>query len=135
MKGDVRHSRFASPSSYDPAVLTPAYLGSLLRQDLVAVDVGARWGAATRWRPFGPRVKVIGFDPDEEECARLAAIEPDVTYVPLALGAKAGQATLYRTVEPACSSLYPPVEDLTTSRPALRVMHSRWRRSAAHYDT
>lgn len=103
-------------------MLTPAYLGSLLLEDLVVVDVGARWGASDRWRQFGPRVKVVGFDPDEQECARLAAIEPDVTYVPLALGAKVGHATLYRTVEPACSSLYPPVEGLAAKRPALQVI-------------
>jgi FkbM family methyltransferase len=103
-------------------VLTPAYLGSLLLEDLVVVDVGARWGASDRWRPFGPRVKVVGFDPDEEECARLAANEPDVTYVPLALGAKTGRATLYRTAEPACSSLYPAVEGLAARRPALKVI-------------
>jgi FkbM family methyltransferase len=103
-------------------VLTPAYLGSLLVEDLVVVDVGARWGAGERWRPFGPRVKVVGFDPDEQECARLAANEPDVTYMPLALGAKAGRATLYRTVEPGCSSLYPPLEGLAAERPALRVI-------------
>jgi len=103
-------------------VLTPAYLGSLLVNDLVVVDVGARWGASERWRPFGPRVRVIGFDPDEKECARLTAEEPDVTYVPLALGRKAGRATLYRTVEPACSSLYPPVDGLADGRPALKVI-------------
>jgi FkbM family methyltransferase len=103
-------------------VLTPAYLGSLLREDLVVVDVGARWGARDRWRPFGSRVHVVGFEPDAEECARLAAIEPDGTYVPLALGARNGTATLYRTVEPACSSLFPPVEGLAAARPALVVM-------------
>ena len=103
-------------------MLTPAYLGSLLLGDLIVVDVGARWGAGDRWRPFGPRVKVVGFDPDEQECARLAANEPEVTYVPLALGAKAGSATLYRTAEPACSSLYPPVEGLAAKRPALQVI-------------
>lgn len=103
-------------------MLTPAYLGSLLRDDLIVVDVGARWGATDRWRPFGPRVKVVGFEPDERECARLAANEPDMTYVPLALGAMESSATLYRTVEPACSSLFPPVEGLAAKRPALAVM-------------
>ena len=103
-------------------MLTAAYLGSLLLDDLVVVDVGARWGAGDRWRPFGPRVKIVGFDPDEQECARLAANEPDVTYVPLALGAKTGDATLYRTADPACSSLYPPVEGLAAKRPALQVI-------------
>ena len=103
-------------------MVSPAYLGSLLVDDLVVVDVGARWGAGSRWRPFGSRVQVIGFDPDEEECTRLAAEEPDVIYVPLALGSRSENATLYRTVEPACSSLYPPIDDLADERPALKVI-------------
>jgi FkbM family methyltransferase len=103
-------------------MLNPAHLGSLLVDDLVVVDVGARWGAGERWRPFGPRVRVIGFDPDEEECARLAAEEPDVSYVPLALGSRSGPATLYRTVDPACSSLYPAIAGLADERPALEVV-------------
>ena len=103
-------------------MLTPAYLGSLLVNDLVVVDVGARWGAGERWRPFGSRVRVIGFDPDEEECARLAAKEPDVIYESSALGSRSGRTTLYRTVEPACSSLYPPIDGLADERPALEVI-------------
>lgn len=94
-------------------------LRDALDVDLVVADVGARWGVGDRWRPFGPRVKVVGFDPDEAECRRLAALEPDVTYVAAALGAREGTATLYRTVEPACSSLYPPAVELVTARPEL----------------
>jgi len=99
-----------------------AALGTLLDDDLVVVDVGARWGAGDRWRPFGPRVRVIGFDPDAEECARLAQLEPDVRYVPVALADFDGQATLHTTVEPACSSLYPPRAELVATHPELRVM-------------
>lgn len=97
-------------------------LRDALDTDLIVADVGARWGVGDRWRPFGPHVKVVGFDPDEAECRRLAALEPDVTYVPAALGAREGVATLHRTVEPACSSLYPPVTELVTARPELSVI-------------
>jgi len=100
----------------------PEELGRLLDDDLVVADVGARWGAADRWRSFGSRVKVVGFDPDEDECLRLAAAEPDVTYVPVALGPENRQAILYRTAEPACSSLYPPIADLVDQRPELHVI-------------
>jgi len=96
-----------------------------LDEPLVVVDVGARWGVGERWRRFGPRVRVVGFDPDEEECARLAATEPDdgmVTYVAAALAAQAGAKTLHTTVEPACSSLYPPIEELVVRRPELGVI-------------
>jgi FkbM family methyltransferase len=106
---------------YGRAVLADR-LRDALDTDLIVVDVGARWGVGDRWRPFGPRVKVVGFDPDEEECRRLSALEPDVLYVPAALGATEGTATLYRTIEPACSSLYPPVESLVTTRPELSVI-------------
>jgi FkbM family methyltransferase len=97
----------------------PATLGALLDEDLVVVDVGARWGVGERWRPFGPRVRVVGFDPDEAECDRLNAIEPDVLYVPAALGSREGPAVLHLTVEPACSSLYPPLVALPDERPEL----------------
>ena len=103
-------------------------LGAWLDDPLVVVDVGARWGAGERWRRFGPRVRVIGFDPDAEECARLTAAEPPghmVTYVPVALGPRAGTATLHTTAEPGCSSLYPPVEELVVRRPDLSVIAPR----------
>lgn len=99
-------------------------LGDLLADDLVVADIGARWGAADRWRPFGPKVRVVGFDPDPEECARLAALEPDVQYVPVALGDRVGTATLHTTVEPACASLYPPTPGIVDRHPALHGMTS-----------
>lgn len=96
----------------------------MLTDDVVVIDIGARWGAGDRWRRFGPRVRVVGFDSDEEECARLNDAEPDVLYVPRALGAEAGSATLHNTVEPACSSLYPPYPGLADARPELGVIRS-----------
>jgi FkbM family methyltransferase len=85
---------------------------------ITVIDVGARWGISDRWRSLEPDVRVYGFDPDADECRRLndqAAAEGDriVTYVPLALGPRAGRATLHVTAEPACSSLYPPIGVLT----------------------
>lgn len=99
-------------------------IGRMLTDDVVVIDIGARWGAGDRWRRFGPRVRVVGFDPDEHECARLNEAEPDVRYVPRALGAEAGSATLHNTVEPACSSLYPPYPGLADARPELAGMRS-----------
>lgn len=100
-------------------------LAGWLEEPLVVVDVGARWGAAERWRRYGPHVRVVGFDPDEDECARLTALEPEdgvVAYVAAALGATDGSATLHVTAEPACSSLYPPDPDVLRHRPDLHVM-------------
>ncbi|HUF31900.1 MAG TPA: FkbM family methyltransferase [Acidimicrobiales bacterium] len=109
-----------------------ALLRTWLATELVVVDVGARWGVGDRWAPFGANVSVIGFDPDEGECARLNALArpqvegetsgPRVVYEPVALGREADTATLHLTVEPACSSLYPPVEALVRQRPELSVI-------------
>lgn len=100
-------------------------LAEWLEELLVVVDVGARWGAGERWRQYGPNVRVVGFDPDDDECARLTAMEPPdgvVRYVPAALGPVTGPATLHVTAEPACSSLYPPDPAALRHRPELHVI-------------
>jgi FkbM family methyltransferase len=88
-------------------------------------DVGSRWGPTERWREFGTAVKIVGFDADAEECRRLQAeLDPDrrnLTFVPVALGARRGPAVLHVTQEPACSSLYPPDEDVIAAFPELQV--------------
>jgi FkbM family methyltransferase len=88
---------------------------------LVVVDVGARWGVGEAWADLAPHVRVYGFDPDPEECARLNALaeDPTTTYVPVALGDAARTATLHVTRQPACSSLYPPLVDLVDTIPVL----------------
>ncbi|MGH9086443.1 MAG: FkbM family methyltransferase [Acidimicrobiales bacterium] len=91
---------------------------------ITVIDVGARWGIAERWAQLAPDVRILGFDPDEEECERLnaaavAAGDRTVTYVPVALGASRGTAILHTTREPACSSLYPPIGALTEAVPEL----------------
>ena len=85
------------------------------------VDVGARWGAHQQWKALIRRAKVLCFEPDQEEATRLTAQdEPNVTYLPIALGATDGSvATLHVTSQPACSSLYAPVEALYRDYPAL----------------
>ena len=72
-----------------------------------------------------PGVRVIGFDPDEEECRRLeqqTGNSAAARFVPVALGSQAGPARLHLTAEPACSSLYPPDVGLIETRPALVVI-------------
>jgi FkbM family methyltransferase len=90
------------------------------------VDVGARWGISERWAALAPDVRIFGFDPDAEECARLnaaatAAGDLTVTYVPVALGPRRSTATLHTTRDPACSSLYPPIGALIDAIPVLDV--------------
>jgi len=80
------------------------------RGSVTVIDVGARWGAADAWWRLDPLARLIGFDADEVECARLAreAGSQMQRYVPVALGAVSGSATLHVTRDPASCSLYPP---------------------------
>jgi FkbM family methyltransferase len=101
-----------------------ADLAFALSRSLTVVDVGCRWGPAAAWLEL-PGVRVIGFDPDEEECRRLAERTGEraaARFVPVALGRHAGPARLHLTHEPACSSLYPPDVGLIETRPALVVI-------------
>lgn len=94
---------------------------SRLDVPLTLVDVGARWGMPKRWDALGGHAVALCFEPDADETALLAAQAPDhVTYIPIALGAP-GQsvATLHVTEQPACSSVYAPIESLHDYYPAL----------------
>jgi len=103
------------------ADLTSALAG-LLQEPLVVVDVGCRWGFAQAWERLGDRSMIIGFDPDEAECARLTEsyrTNPNVRVVPKGLGAKPGPATLYVTDDPGGCSLFPSVTDVVERHPDL----------------
>lgn len=89
-------------------------------EPLRIVDVGARWGIDTKWMPLAECCQIIGFDPDAAECERLNRSAPaHVRYYPIALGDRERDAVLHITVEPACSSLYPPIVSLSQTAPGL----------------
>ncbi|MEA2844479.1 MAG: hypothetical protein QOJ69_2150 [Actinomycetota bacterium] len=99
-------------------------LARWLSRPLTVVDVGCRWGPQAVWLEL-PGARVIGFDPDEDECRRLTELaggSPAARFVPVTLGAEPGPAVLYVTAEPACSSLYPPDVSLLTTRESLDVI-------------
>lgn len=76
-------------------------------EPIVILDIGARGGFNEEWGVFKDQVRIYCFEPDEEECRRLAAeAAPHVTYVCAAVGGVAGRATLYQTHHPAGSGLY-----------------------------
>jgi len=103
------------------ADLTSALAG-LLQEPLVVVDVGCRWGFAQAWERLGDRAMIIGFDPDEAECARLADAyhtNSQVRLVPKGLGSRPGEATLYITEDPGGCSLFPSVTDVVERHPDL----------------
>ncbi|TDU01049.1 FkbM family methyltransferase [Azorhizobium sp. AG788] len=98
-------------------------LASRLERPLQLVDVGARWGANPVWAPLGDLGRILCFEPEPEECARLnAARPPNVEYLPVGLGGTIGTATLHVTKEPGCSSVFPPVPELVANYPCLDIM-------------
>jgi FkbM family methyltransferase len=99
-----------------------AVLASILEEPLSVVDVGCRWGFADTWEELGDRCRIVGFEPDRVECERLAEHyrdQPWVQIVPYALGPERRAANLYITREPACSSVYPPIDDVVDRHPRL----------------
>ena len=83
------------------------------RQDLVInyLDVGARGGVAEPWSLFATgSIKVIGFEPDPEECARLSTAYPERRYYPNALWADKVTRPFYLCESASTSSMYPPAE-------------------------
>jgi FkbM family methyltransferase len=110
----------------DPSVSAASEVASLLAMllddPLVIVDVGCRWGFADSWEQLGNRCRAIGFEPDTDECDRLRELyrdRPMVEIAAQALGSKPGAATIHVTREPACSSLYPPIDDVVDRHPRL----------------
>jgi FkbM family methyltransferase len=82
--------------------------GAFAEAPLLVVDVGARGGIESLWTAFGDGVRIVAFEPDAQECARLQAeASANVTYLPLALGAKSNKRTLHIARFPAASSFYP----------------------------
>jgi len=97
-----------------------------LTSAITVLDVGCRWGFAERFmRPEDlGAFKIYGFDPDADECRRLqqhyAGLPAGIIEcIPRALAGKLGQRNLYVTKEPACSSLYPPIQYLVDRYPVL----------------
>lgn len=80
----------------------------------VYLDVGARGGLSKKWRAlyrFDIIVPVL-FEPDPEEAAKLRRSMPKAVVNQTALADSEGEATLYITRDPGCSSLLEPLPDL-----------------------
>ena len=81
------------------------------RQELIInyLDVGARGDVSEPWSLFSPEsIKVIGFEPDPEECARLSAAYPKRKYYPNALWGGKGLRPFYLCEWESTSSMYQP---------------------------
>lgn len=98
----------------------------VLKNRIVVVDVGCRWGFAERFLSDDhmDNFKIFGFDPDQEECQRLQESYQHlpsgfVTCIPMGLAGANGTRILHITKEPACSSLHAPIRFLSDNYPAL----------------
>lgn len=76
---------------------------------IAVVDVGVRGGINSRWNLLSQNIKVLGFEPDLEECKRLnKGAGNNHTYFPIALYNKEGTIEINITRSPAASSIYLP---------------------------
>ena len=101
--------------NYRPAMTCLLTARRIFREEpFVLVDVGALGGIPKHYEAFGDDMRVIAFEPNEEECRRLQA-EGDrrVTYLPFGLGARDESRKLYITYVPSSSSLFRPNQDFS----------------------
>ncbi len=91
------------------------FLGPLLRDHYTAhpltlIDIGARGGLQPNWKQARPHLRVIGFEPDPEEYARLARTnDPRKTlYINTALHREPAELTLNIGRDGGTSSLLEP---------------------------
>ncbi len=87
---------------------------------LGCLDIGARGGVVGDIEPLGRAASVYGFEPDEDECAKLnQSIESNphpfgtLQFLPVALGPKEEQRTLHIMRHEGASSLLSPDPDVT----------------------
>ncbi|MHB8470248.1 MAG: FkbM family methyltransferase [Gaiellaceae bacterium] len=81
---------------------------------IVLADIGARGDVPEPWDAFGEKdLEVIGFEPDEEECARLNARSASGRrFFPMALWSEDGLVDLHLASYPGCSSIHSPNGEL-----------------------
>ena len=77
---------------------------------LHCVDLGARAGLPTHWRPFERHLTVDAFEPDEQASDQGYRQKDNVTWFPFGLAEHSGSAPFYLTSAPSGSSLFPPNE-------------------------
>jgi FkbM family methyltransferase len=91
----------------ESAVVLDELAGLLEENRIVLVDVGARGGISSRWRPLEPWLRVIGFEPDARSFEAIDQSER-MTVFPTALAARSGNIELHLTTEAGDSSTLAP---------------------------
>lgn len=84
--------------------------GGFFKADpLVVIDIGSRGGFEKHWDVYGEQVKLIGFEPDEQECKKLnESAGPNVRHYPVALSRKRERRRLFIADHRAASGFYKP---------------------------
>ena len=101
----------ASMNSDKAKMVAVTVLAKNLKRPLVYVDVGALWGVdnhlvnSLNLMGF---VKIIGFEPDENECAKLRGQNSNNTYLSVGVGDEDCLRKFYITTFNACSSFLEP---------------------------
>lgn len=76
---------------------------------MTVVDIGVCGGPAPCWSVYGDQLRLIGFEPSEDECERLAKAHPGGEFLPYAVGFKdERKRAFHHTLHPNASSFYKP---------------------------
>lgn len=78
------------------------------------IDLGASGTLSSYWSRIENMINLYGFEPNEEECKRLASGDNNfasATYIPLAIAGNSGKYTLFKTRSKYCWSLLEPNEE------------------------
>ena len=84
---------------------------SELQGGINLIDIGASGQLDKKWKPIESLVNLVAFDPNEEECRRLASVPTKLrsaTYLPYAVGGDDEQATLFKTESIYCYTVCEP---------------------------
>jgi len=84
---------------------------SITTEPITLVDIGSRMGVHERWKKIMDiyPLKVIGFEPDVEECDRLnKSAGPSESFLPYAIASKKDKRTFYITKSRGNNSLLKP---------------------------
>ena len=90
----------------------------LTGNNICVADVGAADGLAKRWRPVAPILQIVAFEPDaRSDVAADTKLGAKVTVISKAAAASEGEAKIYLTRKPRCSSLYEPNREVISRYP------------------
>lgn len=98
--------------------IDPSFETDYAQRPLVLADVGARGGLKRNWLAAEQHLRVIGFEPDEQEYARLSGqSHPSRTFFHAALHSRREPVRLYVAKDHGLSSIFPPNREFVDAFP------------------